>query len=95
MSTKRNRRGHRLIRRLAESHAVTGSNNNFVFWPYRHKMPIGYCVAMMNGFANVRFTKSTRPGGVNARCAFTRVAMNSRFGSPSRNPEQLEKKNER
>ncbi len=50
MSSKRNRRGHRLIRRLAQSHAATeGDKYSFIFWSFRNDLCFNHYIAMCQG----------------------------------------------
>jgi hypothetical protein len=61
MSTKRSRRGHRLIRRLAESHTATGGHvYDFMFWEYRNRMCFKHFKAMCNGFDKINSQPSSR-----------------------------------
>jgi hypothetical protein len=50
MSNKRNRRGHRLIRRLAESHTASGlTHSSFVLYGHRFQMNDCHFYAMREG----------------------------------------------
>lgn len=50
MSSKRNRRGHRLIRRLAQSHTASGGDTHtFIFWKYRNELCFRHYMTMCKG----------------------------------------------
>lgn len=76
MSNKRNRRGHRLIRRLAESHTATHhSYASFIFWPYRDEMKIVHRLAMEDGLTKGRnfLRNQGRPISAHQQCPQTIV----------------------
>lgn len=57
MSSKRNRRGHRLIRRLAQSHLDSGKPiESFIFWSYRNDgMRLSHRSTMMAVWADHQY----------------------------------------